>query len=56
MARINRRLQAKDNLRNIADCISKDSVVHAKCLVLRINNKTNILKKQIRIRKIVPEI
>ena len=56
MVRINWTLQAKNDLKNIADYISKDSVVYAKRQVLRIRNRTNILKTQIRIGKIVPEI
>ncbi len=56
MVRINWTLQAKNDLQNIADYISKDSVVYAKRNILRIKNKTNILKTQIRIGRIVPEI
>ena len=56
MVRINWTLQAKDDLKNIADYISKDSVIYAKRQVIKIRKKTEILKTQIRIGKIVPEI
>jgi len=56
MVRINWTLQAKDDLKNIADYISKDSVKYAKLQVLRIRYRTNILKSQTRIGRIVPEI
>jgi plasmid stabilization system protein ParE len=39
MVRINWTLQAKDDLKDIADYISKDSVVYAKRQVLKIKNK-----------------
>jgi addiction module RelE/StbE family toxin len=56
MVRINWTLQAKDDLKNIADYISKDSVIYAKRQVIKIRKRTEILKTQIRIGKIVPEI
>jgi addiction module RelE/StbE family toxin len=56
MVRINWTLQAKDDLKDIADYISKDSVVYAKRQVLKIKNKTSILKTQIKAGKVVPEI
>ena len=56
MVRINWTLQAKDDLKNIADYISKDSVKYAKLQVLRLRYKTNILKSQTHIGRIVPEI
>jgi addiction module RelE/StbE family toxin len=56
MVRIKWTLQAKDDLKNIADYISKDSAVYARRLVIKIRKRTEILKTQIRIGKIVPEI
>jgi addiction module RelE/StbE family toxin len=56
MVRINWTLQAKDDLKDIADYISKDSVVYAKRQALKIKNKTSILKTQIKAGKVVPEI
>ena len=56
MVRINWTLQAKDDLKNIADYISKDSVVYAKRQVFRIKNRTDILKTQPRAGRFVPEI
>ena len=56
MVRINWTLQAKDDLKNIADYISKDSVVYAKRQVINIRKRTEILKTHIHIGKIVPEI
>jgi len=56
MVRINWTLQAKDDLKNIADYISKDSVIYAKRQVIKIRKRTEILKTQIRSGKIVPEI
>ena len=56
MVQINWTFQAKDDLKNIADYIAKDSVIYAKRQVFKIRNRTKILKKQIRIGRIVPEI
>ncbi len=56
MVRINWTLRARDDLKNIADYISKDSVVYAKRQVVKIRKRTTILKTQSRIGKIVPEI
>ena len=46
MVRINWTFQAKNDLKDIADYISKDSVLYAKRQVLKIRNRTNILKSQ----------
>lgn len=56
MVQVNWTLQAKDDLRNIADYISKDFVKYAELLVRRIRNRTGILKSQIRIGRIIPAI
>lgn len=56
MVRINWTFQARDDLRNIADYISKDSKRYAKLQVVRLKNKTHLLKSHIRIGRIVPEI
>jgi toxin ParE1/3/4 len=56
MVRINWTFQARDDLQSIADYISNDSKRYAKLQVVRLKNKTRILKSQIRIDRIVPEI
>jgi len=56
MVRINWTFQAKDDLKTIAEYISKDSKQYAKLQVIRLNNRTKILKTQIRAGKIAPEI
>jgi addiction module RelE/StbE family toxin len=56
MVRINWTFQSRDDLHNIADFISKDSMRYAKLQVVRLKNKTQLLKSHIRIGRIVPEI
>ena len=56
MVRINWTFQAKEDLNAIAEYISKDSKRYAKLQVIRLKNRTRILKTQIRTGKIVPEI
>ena len=56
MVRINWTFQAKDDLKSIAEYISKDSKHYAKLQILRIRYKTHVLKSQIYIGRIVPEI
>ena len=56
MVRINWTFQAKDDLKNIAEYISKDSKRYAKFQVTRLKTRTRILKTQTRSGKIVPEI
>lgn len=56
MVRINWTLQAKDDLKAIAGYISKDSKQYGKLQVMRLKNRTKILKTQIRPGKIVSEI
>jgi addiction module RelE/StbE family toxin len=56
MVQINWTLQAKNDLKDIADFISKDSVNYARLQVLRIRERTNVLKIQAFIGKVVPEI
>ncbi len=46
MVQINWTLQAKNDLKDIAEFISKDSIVYAKRQVFKIRLKTNILKYQ----------
>lgn len=48
--------QAKLDLKNIADYISKDSVYYAKKQIFYIRLRTKILNTHIRIGKIVPEM
>ena len=56
MVRINRTFQAKNDLKEIAKYISKDSEKYAKLQILRIKQRTKILKFQIYSGKIVTEI
>lgn len=56
MVQINWTLQSKTDLKQIADYISLNSKRYAKLQVLKIKNKTNILKTHILIGKIVREI
>ena len=56
MVRINWTFQAKDDLKDIAEYISKDSKRYAKLQVTRLKTRTRVLKTQIRSGKIVPEI
>ena len=56
MVRINWTFQAKDDLKGIAEYISKDSKRYAKFQVTRLKTRTRILKTQTRSGKIVPEI
>jgi addiction module RelE/StbE family toxin len=56
MVQINWTFQARDDLRNIADYISKDSVQYAKIQTLRIKSRTKILTKHPKIGRVVPEI
>lgn len=55
MVRINWTFQAKEDLRDIAEYISKDSKLYAKRQVLKIRNSTSILKTQNYLGRIVPE-
>lgn len=48
--------QAKDDLKSIAGYISRDSKKYAKLQVLRIRNRTYLLKSQTHLGKIVAEI
>lgn len=56
MVRIKWLLSAKNDLKEIYDYISLDSKRYAKLQVERIQNKTEILKSQIEIGKIVEEL
>ena len=56
MVRVNWTFQAMDDLEGIAEYISRDSRRYAKLQVLKLKNRTIILKSQIRSGKIVPEI
>jgi len=56
MVRINWTFQAKDDLKAIAEYISRDSMRYAKLQVSRLENWTKILKTQIRLGKIVSEM
>ncbi|MGS2761975.1 type II toxin-antitoxin system RelE/ParE family toxin [Sinomicrobium sp. M5D2P9] len=56
MVRINWTFQAKDDLKDIAEYIAKDSVRYARLQVVRIRQRTSILKKQLHSGKVVSEI
>ena len=56
MVQINWTLQAKNDLQDIAEYISKDSKKYAKLQILRITTRTKILKSQIYSGKITEEI
>ena len=53
MVQINWTFQAKDDLKSIAEYISKDSARYAKFQVSRLKNRTQILKYHSHIGKIV---
>jgi plasmid stabilization system protein ParE len=56
MVRINWTFQSANDLKGIAEYISKDSRRYAKLQVDRITNRTQVLKTQIRSGKVVSEI
>ena len=56
MVRINWTIQAKSDLKSIADYIAKDSTQFAKLQVVKIRNRTQVLKSHIRVGRVVPEI
>ncbi|GGE42781.1 type II toxin-antitoxin system RelE/ParE family toxin [Psychroflexus planctonicus] len=56
MVRINWTFQAKNDLKDIADYISKDSKLYAKRQFLKIRSRTDILKSQSYSGRMVTEI
>lgn len=56
MVRINWTFQAKGDLKAIAEYISKDSKRYARFQIVKIKNRTSVLKTQIHSGKIVREI
>lgn len=56
MVYINWTLQAKSDLKNIADFIAKDSVKYARIHVMKIRKLTEVLKTHKQIGKVVTEI
>lgn len=56
MVQISWTIQAKNDLRDIADYISKDFKEYARLQVLRLKQRVKVLEYQIYIGKIVPEI
>jgi toxin ParE1/3/4 len=56
MVQINWTFQAKDDLKAIAEYISRDSVRYAKMQVVKIRSRTKVLKSHINIGKVVSEI
>ena len=55
MVQIRWTANAKNDLEDIAEYISKDSFKYAKLQVIRIKHRTQILKSQIQVGKPVPE-
>ncbi len=55
MVRINWTPQSQLDLKNIAEFISKDSKRYAKIQVIKLRNRTERLKTNIRLGRIVPE-
>ena len=55
MVQINWTFQSKDDLKNIAEYIAKDSEKYARLQILRIRQRTKILTSQIYSGKFVPE-
>jgi len=56
MVSINWTCQAQNDLKNIAEFISRDSVRYAKLQVVKIRLRTNILKKHSFSGRVVPEV
>jgi toxin ParE1/3/4 len=56
MVQINWTFQSKDDLKNIAEYIAKDSKKYAGLQLMRIRQRTKILTSQIYSGKIVPEM
>jgi addiction module RelE/StbE family toxin len=56
MVQIKWTIQAKEDLKGIAEYIALDSVKYAKLQVARIKVRTQILNTHIRIGKITPEV
>lgn len=56
MVQINQTIQAKNDLRNIADYIPKDSKEYAKLQVLKLKQRVKILDRQAYVGKTVIEI
>ena len=56
MVQINWTFQSKDDLKNIAEYIAKDSKKYARLQVMRIRQRTKILTSQIYSGKIVTEM
>lgn len=56
MVRINWALQAIKDLQNIYEFIAVDSNVYAKNQVIKIKEKTQLLKLQPKLGRIIPEI
>ena len=55
MVQVNWTYQAKKDLKGIADFIAKDSKLYGKRMVLKLKNRTNVLKTQPYIGKMVLE-
>ena len=56
MVQISWTLQAKDDLKAIAEYIKLDSVRYAKLQIIKIKSRTQILKSYPRAGRVVPEI
>lgn len=56
MVQVNWTLQAIQDLKNIAEYISKDSKIYAKRQILKIRQRTDVLKSQTYSGRMVPEV
>jgi len=56
MVRINWTFQAKEDLKSIVDYIARDSKQYAKLQVIKIKQRTHILRTNVYIGKVVQEI
>lgn len=56
MVRINWTTQSRQDLKSIYGYISRDSIKYAQLQVLRLKNRTSILKNYIEAGRMVPEI
>ncbi len=56
MVQINWTLRARDDLKNIAEYISRDSLKYAKLQIIKIRTRTKLLENHLYAGKVVPEI
>lgn len=56
MVQVNWTFQAKSDLKSIAEYISKDSKKYAELQIIKLRNRTEVLKTQSYSGKLVPEV